>query len=48
MADSRPTKPIKQKRDWSAEGDLPYDRIPAFKAAYDCYKECRFASVTCQ
>lgn len=42
MADNRPTKPIKQKRDWSAEGDLPYDRIPAFKAAYDCYKECQF------
>ncbi len=42
MADNKPTKPIKQKRDWSAEGDLPYDRIPAFKAAYDCYKECQF------
>ena len=42
MADNKPTKTIKQKRDWSAEGDLPYDRIPAFKAAYDCYKECQF------
>ncbi len=31
-----------QKRDWSQEGSLPYDRIPAFKAAYDCYKECQF------
>lgn len=43
MADIKATiKPVKQKRDWSAEGDLPYDRIPAFKAAYDCYKECQF------
>ena len=42
MADNKTTKPVKQKRDWSAEGELPYDRIPAFKAAYDCYKECQF------
>lgn len=32
----------KKKRDWSGEGSLPYDQIPAFKAAYDCYKECQF------
>ena len=35
-------KTVKRKRDWSAEGNLPYDQIPAFKAAYDCYKECQF------
>ena len=34
--------PRKQKRDWNAEGELPYDKIPAFKAAYDFYKECQF------
>lgn len=33
---------MKKKMDWSAEGSLPYDKIPAFKAAYDCYKECQF------
>lgn len=33
---------MKKKLDWSAEGSLPYDKIPAFKAAYDCYKECQF------
>ena len=32
----------KQKKDWNAEGGLPYARIPAFKVAYDCYKECQF------
>lgn len=31
-----------KKRDWSAEGNLPYEKAPAFKAAYDCYKECQF------
>lgn len=36
------TRAVKQKRDWSEEGYLSYDRIPAFKAAYDCYKECQF------
>ena len=36
------TKPGKQKRDWSAEGSLPYEKIPAFKAAFDFYKECQF------
>lgn len=38
---------VKAKRDWSSSGELPYDRIPAFKAAYDCYKEClsRFRNV---
>lgn len=36
------TKPKKQKRDWNAEGSLPYDKIPAFKAAFDFYKECQF------
>ena len=36
------TKPKKQKRDWNAEGALPYENIPAFKAAYDFYKECQF------
>ena len=36
------TKPNKQKRDWSAEGSLPYEKIPAFKAAFDFYKECQF------
>lgn len=36
------TKPKKQKRDWSAEGSLPYEKIPAFKAAFDFYKECQF------
>lgn len=35
-------KPKKEKRDWSSEGELPYDKIPVFKAAYDCYKECEF------
>ena len=41
------TKPKKQKRDWSAEGSLPYEKIPAFKAAFDLYKECqvRFRNV---
>lgn len=41
------TKPVREKRDWSAQGGLPYSRIPAFKAAYDCYKEClhRFSGV---
>lgn len=37
-----PPKNKTQKRDWYAEGSLPYDKIPAFKAAYDCYKECQF------
>lgn len=37
-----PQKPKKAKRDWNAEGSLPYDKIPAFKAALDCYKECIF------
>lgn len=41
MAETTP-KPIKQKRDWNAEGNLPYEKIPAFKAAYDFYKECQF------
>lgn len=37
----KPTnKVVKKKRDWSDDGNLPYDRIPAFKVAYDCYKEC--------
>lgn len=36
------TKPKKQKRDWNAEGSLPYEKIPAFKAAFDFYKECQF------
>ena len=36
------TKPVRQKRDWNAEGSLPYDKIPAFKAAFDFYKECQF------
>lgn len=35
-------KPIKLKEGRTAEGELPYDRIPAYKAAYDCYKECQF------
>ena len=39
---SKQVKPVRQKRDWSVEGELPYERIPAFKAAYDCYKECQF------
>lgn len=42
MADKKDIKPVKQKRDWSEEGDLPYERIPAFKAAYDTYKECQY------
>lgn len=43
---SKPKSP-KPKRDWSASGELPYEKIPAFKAAYDCYKEClqRFRNV---
>ena len=41
MAETSP-KPNRQKRDWSAEGNLPYEKIPAFKAAYDFYKECQF------
>lgn len=41
MAEANP-KPRKQKRDWSAEGSLPYDKVPAFKAALDFYKECQF------
>ena len=32
----------RKKRDWSTEGGLPYDKVPAFKAAYDLYKECQF------
>lgn len=36
------SKPKKQKRDWDAEGCLPYEKIPAYKAAYDFYKECQF------
>lgn len=47
-ADGRkPQKPPRKKRDWSDVGSLPYDRIPAFKAAYSCYKEClqRFRNV---
>ena len=36
------TKTVRQKRDWNAEGSLPYDKIPAFKAAFDFYKECQF------
>ena len=35
-------KPKTQKRDWSAEGSLPYEKVPAFKAAFDFYKECQF------
>ena len=35
-------KSKKKKRDWSAANGLPYDKIPAFKVAYDCYKECQF------
>ena len=43
MAEEKiPKKPDKQKTDWNAEGGLPYARIPAFKVAYDCYKECQF------
>lgn len=42
MAEEKQTKPTKQKRDWTTEGELPYERIPAFKAAYDCYKECQY------
>ena len=40
-------KPKKEKRDWSKEGDLPYTQVPAYKSAYDCYKECqvRFRNV---
>ena len=41
MAETTP-KGKKQKRDWNAEGNLPYEKIPAFKAAYDFYKECQF------
>lgn len=37
-----PLKAKKPKRDWNAEGNLPYEKIPAFKAAYDFYKECQF------
>lgn len=40
MAETTKTK--KQKRDWNAEGSLPYEKIPAFKAAFDFYKECQF------
>jgi len=29
------------KIDWNKEGDLPYTQVPAFKSAYDCYKECQ-------
>lgn len=36
------TTPKRQKRDWSSDGSLPYDKIPAFKAAYDLYKECQY------
>lgn len=32
----------KSRTDWYMEGNLPYDRIPSFKAAYDCYKKCQF------
>ena len=35
-------KAKRQKRDWNAEGNLPYEKIPAFKAAYDFYKESQF------
>ena len=42
MAEEKLPHTQKSKRDWRAEGELPYDRIPAFKAAYDCYKECQF------
>lgn len=28
------------KKDWSQEGELPYSKIPVYKAAYDCLKEC--------
>ena len=41
MAEATP-KPKKKKRDWNAEGSLPYEKIPAFKAAFDFYKECQF------
>lgn len=30
----------KAKKDWSQEGELPYSKIPVYKAAYDCLKEC--------
>jgi len=33
---------VKGKTDWYKEGQLPYDRIPAFKSAFDCYKKCQF------
>lgn len=43
MAEGKtPNNKTKQKRDWSAEGGLPYTQIPAFKVAFDCYKECQF------
>ena len=42
MEENKPRKPVKQKREWDSEGGLPYNRIPAFKAAYDSYKECQF------
>ena len=47
MVNRQKMKPIKLKEGRSAEGELPYDRIPAYKAAFDCYKECqlRFRSV---
>lgn len=47
MANRQKMKPIKLKEGRSVEGELPYDRIPAYKAAFDCYKECqlRFRNV---
>lgn len=38
--DNPEKKPVKEKRDWTDGGSLPYTRTPAFKAAFDCYKEC--------
>lgn len=36
------TENTKRHTTWDAQNGLPYARIPAFKAAFDCYKECRF------
>jgi len=37
-----PHTPNGDSRQAHGLGGVPYENIPAFKAAYDCYKECQF------
>lgn len=36
------TKWKNKAQDWSSETGMPYEKIPVFKTAYDCLKECSY------